>query len=279
MIAKLVTHAPTRLEAIEAQSRALDSFVIDGIRHNIPFISTLMNQERWRSGNLSTSYIADAFPNGFSVPEPEGEMAKRFAAIAVFVDHALNSRKREITGQLETTLPVKFANTRIVKLNKAEIGAKIVEAGMAGLVIELADGETLRISSTWRPGEAVWVGEVAGKTVACQIRPVLNGVWLSHAGLAVEAHVYTRREAALMRLMPEKKQAATRKALLCPMPGLVKSIAVGAGDAVKAGEILAVVEAMKMENVLRAERDVTIKSVKAKAGDTLAFDAVILEFA
>ena len=279
MIAKLVTHAPTRLEAIEAQSRALDSFVIDGIRHNIPFLSTLMNQERWRSGNLSTSYIADAFPNGFASPEPEGDMARRFAAIAVFADHAMNSRKRQITGQLETTLPVRFNERRVVQLNKASIAVAIAHVDMSGMEFELEHGVRLKVSSAWRPGDPVWSGTVDGHPIACQMRAILNGLKLSHAGYAVEAHVYTEREAALMTLMPEKKQAATRKALLCPMPGLVKSIAVAVGDAVKAGEILAVVEAMKMENVLRAERDVTIKAVKAKAGDTLAFDAVILEFA
>ena len=280
MIAKLVTHAPTRLEAIEAQSRALDSFVIDGIRHNIPFLSTLMNQERWRSGKLSTAYIADAFPNGFSIPEPEGALAERFAAIALFVDHALNTRKREITGQLETTMPVKFASRRVVHLNKSTIEATILRADLGGLRIKL-NGVALHVSSPWRPGDAVWTGGIKGDDtmiIACQVRPILNGFRLSHAGCAVEAHVYTQREADLFKLMPEKKQAASRKALLCPMPGLVKSIAVEAGASVKAGEILAVVEAMKMENVLRAERDVTVKAVKAKPGDTLAFDAVILEF-
>ena len=281
MIAKLVTHAPTRLQAIEAQSRALDSFVIEGIRHNIPFLSTLMAQERWRSGQLSTAYIADAFPNGFVMPEPIGKIALKFAGVAVFIDDVMNMRKRRISGQMESLIPVTFARSRTVKLNAASVEVEIVSSHVGALAAKAkADSvdAMLSIESDWRPGAAVWTGTIDGETAAFQVRPVLNGFNLFHRGVAVDAHVYTRREAELAALMPEKKQAAARKALLCPMPGLVKSIAVTAGDVIKSGEVLAVVEAMKMENVLRAERDVTIKAVKAKAGDTLAFDAVIMDF-
>jgi len=282
MIAKLVTHAPTRAEAIEAQSQALDAFVIEGIRHNIPFLATLMGQERWRSGKLSTGYIADAFPNGFSVPEPAGEAALQFAAVALSIDHLLNLRKRQISSQMETLIPVRFSAKRSVRLGARFIDAEILE-GEEGLVIGLDDHEgaprRMVIESAWRPGQPVWQGRIDETDVVFQVKPILNGFHLLHGGAAADAHVYTRREAELARLMPEKKQAATRKALLCPMPGLVKSIAVEAGAEVKAGEVLAVVEAMKMENVLRAERDVTIKAVKAKPGETLAFDAVIMEFA
>ena len=279
MIAKLVTHAPTRKEAIEAQSQALDAFVIEGIRHNIPFLSTLMSQERWRSGNLSTSYIADAFPAGFVVPEPEGALAVRLAAIALFVDQRMSARRRRISGQIETGTPRDAAGERIVMLSKRPMDARVAEVDLTTLSVEIAGSPAIDIRSDWKPGEPVWHGTLDTQPVVCQIRPLLNGFRLSHAGVSVETHVHSRREAELLTLMPEKKQAAAQKALLCPMPGLIKSIAVTDGEVVKAGAILAVIEAMKMENVLRADRDLTIKAVKAKPGDTLAFDAVILEFA
>jgi propionyl-CoA carboxylase alpha chain len=135
------------------------------------------------------------------------------------------------------------------------------------------------LSSAWKPGEPVWHGTFDGETIAVQVRSVPNGFLLAHRGVEAKAFVYTESESAAARLMPAKVAADTGKKLLCPMPGLVVSIAVTPGQEVKAGETLAVVEAMKMENVLRAERDGTVKSVFAKKGDSLAVDAVILEFA
>jgi propionyl-CoA carboxylase alpha chain len=139
--------------------------------------------------------------------------------------------------------------------------------------------ETLEIVSTWSPGEPVWTGRVGGKQVTVQVRPILNGNNLAYRGVQAPVRVYTEREAALAALMPEKAAADMSKFLLCPMPGLVKALHVAEGAEVKAGDTLAVVEAMKMENVLRAERDGVVKKVNAKAGDSLAVDAVILEFA
>jgi propionyl-CoA carboxylase alpha chain len=278
MIAKLVTHAATREAAIDGQARALDAFAIDGIRHNVPFLATLMSQERWRSGRLSTGYIAEEFPDGFKAPAPEGVVAIRMAAIAADIDHHLNARKRRISGQMQSMKPVVFETDRVVMLGGAAHRAHVADAG-EGVSVALDGGEPLAVASDWRPGDPVWSGVVGDAAVAVQVRPILNGVRLAHAGAEVDARVYTQREAELAALMPEKKAADTSKALLCPMPGLIKSIAVAAGQEVKAGETLAVVEAMKMENVLRAERDVTVKALKAKAGDSLAVDALIMEFA
>ena len=140
-------------------------------------------------------------------------------------------------------------------------------------------GELIALQSAWKPGEPVWSGTVNGQPVAVQARPIPNGYLLSWRGAYARTQVYTEREADYARLMPVKVAADTGKKLLCPMPGLVKSIAVAEGQEVKAGETLAVVEAMKMENVLRAERDGTVKTLHAKPGDSLAVDAVIMEFA
>jgi len=277
MIAKLITHAPTRAAAIAAQQRALDAFAIDGIRHNIPFLSALMAHPRWQEGRLSTGFIAEEFPEGFEMPRPEGEVATLLAAVAAAIDHLFNERKRRISGQLRSAKPVRFERERVVMLGREAIPLTIDDKDGA-LVLAFSDGRTVAVASSWRPGEPVWHGRVDGKAIAVQVRPILNGVALVHAGTATEARVYTRREAELAALMPEKVAADTSKQLLCPMPGLVKAIAVAEGQEVKAGETLAIVEAMKMENVLKAERDGTVAKIHAKEGDSLAVDAVILEF-
>jgi propionyl-CoA carboxylase alpha chain len=277
MIAKLVTHAPTRLEAIEAQARALDAFAIEGIRHNIPFLSALMAHPRWRDGKLSTGFIAEEFPDGFSETPPTGEGAQIMAAVAAAIDHLLNERKRGISGQRRPNA-MRFERDRVVMLGAARHEVT-VEDSPAGVTIAFPDGPRLDLASAWRPGEPVWTGSVGREVVAVQVRTIPNGFRLSHAGTSAEARVYTRREAELAALMPEKVASGAGKALLCPMPGLVKAISVKAGQEVKAGEPLAIVEAMKMENVLRAERDATVAKVLAKEGESLAVDAVILEFA
>ncbi len=290
MIAKLVTHADTREAAIDAQAAALDAFAIEGIRHNIPFLSALMAHPRWRSGKLSTGFIAEEFKDGFQNPAPEGESARMLAAVAVAIDHKLGSRKRLISGQL-TGRAVTRATSRRVWLDTREYTVDVIDEGAAPVETSLVPGageaslsvryagELIALKSSWKPGEPLWSGLVNGKPVAVQARPIPNGYLLSWRGAHARTQVYTEREANYARLMPVKVAADTGKKLLCPMPGLVKSIAVAVGQEVKAGETLAVVEAMKMENVLRAERDGTVKTLHAKPGDSLAVDAVIMEFA
>ncbi len=283
MIAKLVTHAPTRAKAIEAQAKALDAFAIDGIRHNIPFLSTVMQHKRWRDGKLSTGFIAEEFPDGFHNPAPQGEVAVRMAVVAAAIDHQLNERKRGISGQLANGRPVRFERQRVVMLDAAPHELTLESGEGTEIVARLpaarGKGRAIAVASQWRPGEPVWHGSLDGEDLAVQVRPILNGVLLAHAGAFAAARVYTRREAELAALMPAKVAADSGKQLLCPMPGLVKSIIVALGQEVKIGEPLAIVEAMKMENVLRAERDGTVAKIHAKAGDSLAVDAVILEFA
>ncbi len=279
MIAKLVTHAGDRLTAIEAQARALDEFYIDGIRHNIPFLSSLMQHPRWKSGNLSTGFIAEEYPKGFAPLKAESEVAHLLAAVAAHVDHVLNERKRLISGQLQTQRGVTFERARSVVLGKIRFDIEI-EPGDDSLLVRFGDrsSHAHHLESDWTPGTKVWRGLVDDQLTAVQVRPILNGFLLSHRGVSIEARVFTRREAELFALMPEKKVADTSKVLLCPMPGLVKQVLVSEGQEVKAGEALCMVEAMKMENVLRAEKDVTVKKINAKEGDSLAVDAVIMEF-
>jgi propionyl-CoA carboxylase alpha chain len=282
MIAKLVTHAPSRAAAVEAQSMALDSFYIDGIRHNIPFLSALMNHPRWREGRLSTGFIAEEFPRGFAVRIPEGEIARRLAAVAAAVDHVLGERKRQISGQM-IGRPVRRQSRRAVWLDREEIPLEITrEADHLVIRFVEADGamsQPHQVSSIWKPGDPVWHGTIDGVEAAMQVRPVLNGFKLAHQGFEVPIQVFTEAEATAARLMPVTSASDSGKKLLCPMPGLVISIAVSEGQEVKAGETLAVIEAMKMQNVLRAERDGVVKKIYATAGATLAVDALILEFA
>jgi propionyl-CoA carboxylase alpha chain len=278
MIAKLVTHAPDRLAAIDAQSTALDAFVIDGIRHNVPFLSALMQHPRWREGRLSTGFIGEEFPDGFRPLLAKGETERRLAVVAAHVDYVLNERKRRISGQLRAPEQLRFELERLVALGRSRIGLEIDAKG-GGYSVVFGDGRRMEARSDWKPGDPLWRGAVDGAEIAVQTRPILNGYALSHAGVAVDARVYTRREAQLAALMIERKGADGSKTLLCPMPGLVKSIAVKVGQEVKAGEQLCIVEAMKMENVLSAERDATVKAILCKEGDSLAVDAAIMEFA
>ena len=281
MIAKLVTHAPTRIAAIDAQAQALDAFAVDGIRHNIPFLAALMAHKRWRDGALSTGFIAEEFPDGFKHAVPTGEYAKTLAAVAAVIDLVMGERKRKISGQAASR-PVTREHRRSVWLGDTQIALSIARESSVIAIHFVDDGKDATpwvATSHWEPGEPVWTGLVDGKPVTMQVHMVPNGFGLSWHGFETKAHVYTEREAAAARLMPVKALFDSGKSVLCPMPGLVRSIAVTIGQEVKAGETLAVVEAMKMENVLRAERDGTVKKILAKPGDSLAVDAVILEFA
>jgi len=279
MVAKLITHAKTREAAIDAQSDALDAFVIEGIRHNIPFLAALMAHPRWRAGKLSTAFIAEEFPNGFHAHAPQGEPAQVLAAVAAAIDHVLGERKRRISGQLEGPL-VTRERQRAVWLGEHEVALEVKrENGTIAVRFPEQGKKALRhLSSDWQPGDPLWTGTINSNPVAVQVRTIPNGFALAYRGVETRAYVYTAREAGYARLMPPKKVADTGKQVVCPMPGLVVSIAVKEGQEVKAGETVAVVEAMKMENVLRAEIDGTVKKINAKPGDSLAVDAVILEF-
>ena len=283
MIAKLVTHAPTREQAIDLQADALDAFVIDGVEHNVPFVSALMQHPRWREGRLSTGFIAEEYKGGFAPRTPEGKDLSVLAAVAIAIDHVGNQRRREITQQMFGP-GVHFAAKRIAVVGGIEVPAMVSgELGTPVKVTMLGEGdkplETMEVASKWWPGELLWTGTVHGHEVSVQVRPVANGYDLAFRGMRTRVHVFTEREAELVALMPEKVAPDTSKLLLCPMPGLVKAINVAEGQEVKAGDSLCVVEAMKMENILRAERDGVVKALKAKAGDSLAVDAVIMEFA
>jgi propionyl-CoA carboxylase alpha chain len=284
MIAKLVTHASKRLQAIEHMGSALDAFAIDGFRHNIPFLAVLMRNARWKEGRLSTKFIAEEFPEGFKPPKPVGEVRDTLVAVAASIDHLSNQRRRAITQQMHGE-KVRFAETRIVELGEERVRVTVAGGFDGPMTVTLGGKGTsekerrIELASSWWFGAPVFEGTIGGKPVAVQVRPILNGVMLTYQGVEVPVRVLTLRETELAALMPVKELPDTSKFLLCPMPGLVVSLAVCEGQEVAVGDALCVVEAMKMENVLKAERDATVAKILAKPGDSLNVDAVILEFA
>ena len=281
MIAKLCTHAPTRAGAVDAMSEALDQFVVDGIGHNIPFLSALMRHPRWRAADFSTAFIAEEYPDGFHGTVPDEDQLRNLAAVAFAVEMLRKDRLDRFKTRVKPHSGV-LKTDWVVRVGDARIPIQVV-SGAVGLPLSLDvmidDGEIIKIASNWTPGEAVWSGTIGGAQVYAQVRPVLNGVSIAWQGLSVSAKVMSPRIAALDAKMLVKVPPDTSNVLLCPMPGVVVSIAVKEGQEVKAGETLAIVEAMKMENVLRAEKDLVVAKINASQGENLAVDAVIMEFA
>jgi len=282
MIAKLCTHAPDRIGAIDHMAWALDNFFIDGIEHNVPFLSAIMQHPRWRAGELSTGFIAEEYADGFTPLEPTAQERDTLSIAAVFIDHISNDRRRQISGQMSGR-QVQFAPVRVAHIGgvSEKLAVRRHDDDLTEIDVLDAAGavrRTAKVASAWWPGNPVWQGEIDGEAVAVQLRPLLNGYELTYRGIRLPAHVFTEREAELAALMPVREAPDTSKMLLCPMPGMVVSIDVGEGQEVKAGERLCAVEAMKMENILRAERDAVVAKINAKPGDSLAVDDVIMEF-
>ncbi|WP_027667499.1 acetyl-CoA carboxylase biotin carboxylase subunit [Rhizobium leguminosarum] len=284
MIAKLCTWAPTRLEAIEAMGQALDGFVVDGIEHNVPFLSALMKHPRWREGRLSTGFIAEEYPDGFAPMKPDRAEEAVLAGIALSASLIETNRRERFADRLRAAAGA-LREDWVVKIGDNHVAARLLD-GLVTIPFDMdiaidgaTEGGSQSVVTDWRPGDPVWNGKVGGRDITAQIRPILNGLRIDWQGLSVTTKVFSPRHAELDRLMPVKLPPDTSKLLLCPMPGLVVAIAVAEGQEVKAGETLAIVEAMKMENVLRADRDLVVSKINAAAGESLAVDAVIMEFA
>ena len=282
MIAKLITYGPNREAAIDHMARALDAFYIDGIEHNIPFLTAVMQNERWRKGDLTTAFIDEEYPEGFEAREPSAEERILLAFVAVAIDHMGNERRRRISQQMEGNR-VQFALKRVVQLGAEMVELTVIDGNNAGLEVALLGrGGKVRqrtiVETDWWFGEPIWFGRIDGAEIAVQVRPIRNGFDLVYRDVHVGARVYTLREAELAALMLHKEPPDTTNMLLCPMPGLVVSIAVKEGDEVKTGDPLCVIEAMKMENILLAQRNARVASIEATPGDILAVDAVIIRF-
>jgi propionyl-CoA carboxylase alpha chain len=279
LIAKLVTYGPDRAAATAAMAAALDRFVIDGIAHNLPLLSALMDHPRWAAGRLSTGFIAEEFPDGFGAIGPAREVVIRLAMVAL----AIEFRRREGLKSISGRVRAKASGTLedwVVRIGDERIGLRAGSSGGAGLWAIRPPGATKSrsVASTWQPGDPLWSGTIGGTSLTVQVRPVPGGVRLSWRGVEVLAAAMPAHVAALEALMPAKRAADSSRGLRAPMPGLVIAILAEVGQKVRAGQPLAIVEAMKMENVLRAQRDALVVRVAVKRGDVLAVDAVIVEF-
>ena len=277
MIAKLITHAPTRAQAIAAQADALDRYLIRGISHNIDFLSAIMAHPRFQAGdNVTTGFIAEEYPDGFHGAPLDAETRLAIAAAAGVVQAIEAERAQLIDGQLSGH-GAEYGEDWVVELAGEQIPITVSGDG-ARFEVAIGDDD-IGVSTDWRVGSALFEAEIDGTPRSLTIEKHGSGLKVTTRGAARRVRVLTPRAAELAGFMIPKVAPDLSKYLLCPMPGLVVSIAVAEGDKVEAGQQLATVEAMKMENILRAEKSGTIGKVLAKAGDSLAVDAVILEFA
>ena len=277
MIAKLCTWAPTRDKAVEAMSAALDDFEVEGIGHNLPFLSAVMEHPRFQEGRLTTAFIAEEWPDGFSGVEPSDEQAKVLAAVAAFINLRIQKRAVLISGVLANH-PRKVGREWSVRLNgSGEFAVSVKEEG-SKTTVRFDDEVALTVASDWLPGRSHAHFTVGDHRVGVKVQQNGSALRLRWQGIDVKAYVRSPRISELARLMPEKLPPDTSKMLLCPMPGVITAINVKEGDVVQDGQALATVEAMKMENVLRAERSGTVKRIAVEAGSSLAVDELIMEF-
>jgi propionyl-CoA carboxylase alpha chain len=269
MIAKLVTWGATRDEAADRQIAALDAFEIEGLGHNIDFVSAIMQHPRFRSGNLTTGFIAEEYPDGFTGAATSDALKAKLAAVAAFVMIARADRARQVDGQLAGNLPppAKW----LVRLGGAEFAVALDENDLS------VNGAAVELEMEYTPGDRLVEAEIDGELLTVKVEPTRTGLWLTTRGAIHVAQVLPAHVAPFVAHMIEKVPPDLSKFLICPMPGLLVSLNVAEGEKVEAGQPLAVIEAMKMENILRAEKSATVKKVNAKAGDSLAVDAVILE--
>jgi propionyl-CoA carboxylase alpha chain len=269
MIAKLITWGATRDEAADKQIAALDRFEIEGLGHNIDFVSAIMQHPRFRSGELTTGFIAEEYPDGFTGAVASDELKANLAAVAGFIATARADRARQVDGQLADTLDapaewsIKIGGTRhLVSLEGEDI---------------TVDGQPVDLAMEYTPGDRLVEAEIGDEVLGIKVEPTRTGLKMTTRGAIHKLEILPARVAHLADHMIEKVPPDLSKFLICPMPGLLVSLNVKEGDKVEAGQPLAVVEAMKMENILRAEKSATVKKVNAAAGESLAVDAIILE--
>ncbi len=269
MIAKLITWGETRDEAADLQVAALDRFELEGLGHNIDFLSAIMQHPRFRSGELTTGFIAEEYPEGFHGADTDADVTRALAAIAGFMASAEADRARRTDGQLGDRLepPAKWQVTIDGTPHKVKVGEKHIKV----------DGDKVDIALEYTPGDKLVVADIDDSELAVKVAKTRTGWRMTTRGRIHNVRVLPWHVAPLSAHMIEKVPPDLSKFLICPMPGLLVALHVGEGDKVEAGQPLATVEAMKMENILRAEKTGVVKTVNASQGDSLAVDAVILE--
>ncbi|GAW35182.1 acetyl-/propionyl-coenzyme A carboxylase alpha chain [Roseovarius sp. A-2] len=276
MIAKLCTWAPTRAAAIDGMRNALDAFEVEGIGHNLPFLSAVMDHPKFVSGDMTTAFIAEEYPEGFSGVELPEDVLRRIAASTAAMHRVAEIRRTRVSGRMDNH-ERHVGEDWVVSLQGQDYPVTVA-ADREGASVRFNDGTTLRVSSDWTPGDTLARLDVGGDALVLKVGKITQGFRIRSRGADLKVHVRTPRQAKLAALMPEKLAADTSKLLLCPMPGLIVKVNVAEGDEVQEGQALCTVEAMKMENILRAERRGVVSKVNAGPGDSLAVDDVIMEF-
>ena len=275
MIAKLCTWAPDRAAAIEEMRLALDGFELEGIGHNLPFLAAVYDHPKFTSGNMTTAFIEEEYPEGFEGVTLDEADCQRVAAAAAAMHRVAEIRRTRISGRMDNH-ERHVGEDWVVKLQGQAHDVQIT-ADKAGADVAI-NGRSMRVESNWTPGDPLARLSVDGAPLVLKIGKVSGGFRVRYRGADLKVHVRTPRQAELAALMPEKLPPDTSRFLLCPMPGLIVKINVAEGDEVQEGQALCTVEAMKMENILRAEKKGTVKAIKAGPGDSLAVDEVIMEF-
>jgi propionyl-CoA carboxylase alpha chain len=276
MIAKLCTWGPTRAEAIEEMRLALDTFEVEGIGHNLPFCSAVMDHPRFASGNITTAFIAEEYPDGFAGATLDDTVLRRVAASAAAMNRVAEIRRTRISGTMDNH-ERRVGDAWVVTLQGISYPVTI-KADHDGSTVTFADGQSLRVESDWTPGQPLARLSVDGRPVVIKVAKIPMGFRMRLRGADLKVHVQTPRQKELAGLMLQKAAPDTSKYLLCPMPGLIVRITVSEGEEVQEGQALATVEAMKMENILKAERKGVVKAIKASPGASLRVDDVIMEF-
>jgi propionyl-CoA carboxylase alpha chain len=279
LIAKLVAAGQDREQATDRLLAALDAFHIAGVRHNIAFLAAIAASDRFRRGALSTDFIAEEFPTGFGAPAELTASDDVILIAAVLAETRLHESEIAGNGAGSGTAPgMELQAPRLLSilLDSHERRVSVAIEGAAYRVEQ--DGESWLAASDWRPGGPVMHLRIEDRLVAVQIERLRGrGFRLVHRGVVRRVQVLPPRAAELLRKMPEKQPTDTSRLVLSPMPGLLTQLVVDEGQEVKAGEPLAIIEAMKMENVLRAGRDGRVAKLRVNPGDSLAVDQVILE--
>ena len=276
MIAKLCTWAPSRGQAIEEMRVALDTFEIEGIGHNLPFLSAVMDHPKFISGDMTTAFIAEEYPDGFDGVRLDDTTQRRIAAATAAMYRVAEIRRTRVSGRLGNHERHVGADW-VVELPGQKLPVKI-SADPDGATVTFDDGQEMRVTSDWTPGMPLAELIVDGEPLALKIGKITAGFHVRYRGASMDVTLRTPRQAELVAMMPEKVPPDTSKMLLCPMPGLIVSVAVEEGQEVQEGQALCTVEAMKMENILRAEKKGVVASIKAAQGDSLQVDEVIMEF-
>ncbi|QIM48084.1 acetyl/propionyl/methylcrotonyl-CoA carboxylase subunit alpha [Pusillimonas sp. DMV24BSW_D] len=281
MIAKLVTHAPTRAQAIHAQCEALDAFALEGIANNLSFLAALMHHPRWQSGALSTNFIAEEYPNGYKPVAPQGDTARRMAVAAAIMECGIHPAEQEANAPAaNAAAPSPAALSRVVRLGDEDFSLTLTPVSPDTWQIQFDGDPTVHtVASGWKTDEPVWQGTINDQAVVIGVDIGQEPYLLSHAGTQATALVLTPTENALLAVMPAVNEEQEKRCLVCPMSALVVSIAVKVGDQVSAGSPLCILEAMKMEVSVDAEEDVVISRIEVKPGDQLASGDIIMEFA